>query len=62
MGHAAVPAYVGQDFADCPPGHRFSLYFRVWNVQWGLDKDKDEGKAKALALREVLRQIGRAHV
>lgn len=51
MGHAAVPAYVGQDFSDCPPGHRFSLYFRVWNVQWGLDKDE----AKALALREVLR-------
>jgi len=51
MGHAAVPAYVGQDFSDCPPGHRFSLYFRVWNEQWGLDKDE----AKALALREVLR-------
>ena len=51
MGRAAVPAYVGDNFSDCPPGHRFSLYFRVWNVQWELDKDE----AKTSALREVLR-------
>lgn len=54
MGHAAVPKYVSdvdQDYLDCPPGHRFSLYFRIWNSQWGLDKDE----AKTLALREVLR-------
>ena len=50
MGHAAAPVYVGQDFSDCPPGHRFSLYFPVWNAQWGLDKDE----AKTKALREVL--------
>ena len=51
MGRAAVRDCVGQDFSDCPPGHRFCLYFRVWNAQWGLDKEE----AKTLALREVLR-------
>ena len=50
MGQAAVPAYVGHDFSACPPGHRFNLYFPVWNAQWSLDKDE----AKAAALRKVL--------
>ena len=50
MGQAAVPAYVGHDFSACPPGHRFNLYFPVWNAQWLLDKDE----AKAAALRKVL--------
>jgi len=34
-GHAAVPEYVGSDFTDTPPGHRFGLYLRAW------DKGKD---------------------
>ena len=51
MSRAAVPAYVGQDFSTCPPGHRFNLYFAAWNAQWLLDKDE----AKAAALRQVLR-------
>ena len=56
MPRAAVPAYVGQDFSACPPGHRFNLYFPVWNAQWSLDKDE----AKAVALREVLRMPANA--
>lgn len=48
MARAAVPAYVGQDFSACPPGHRFNLYFRVWTDQW-----KKEETSTA-ALRDVL--------
>lgn len=29
---AAVPGYIGQDFGDVPPGHRFGLYFQLWNL------------------------------
>lgn len=42
---AAVPNYVGTSFGDCPPGHRFGLYFPVWKNDWTLDK---EGKGAAL--------------
>lgn len=34
MPQAAVPSYIGQDFQDTPPGHRFSLYFKVWEENW----------------------------
>ena len=33
---AAVPAYIGHDFQDLPPGHRFGLYFDAWDEQWRL--------------------------
>ncbi len=33
---AAVPAYIGHDFQDTPPGHRFGLYFDAWDEQWRL--------------------------
>ncbi len=42
---AAVPQYVGTNFDECPPGHRFGLYFPVWKDDWSLDK---EGKGAAL--------------
>ena len=42
---AAVPAYMGHRFEECPPGHRFGLYFPVWKDDWSLDK---EGKGEAL--------------
>ncbi len=45
MPHAAVPAYVGQQFVDCPPGHRFNLYFPIWRDDWIADKN---GKAPAI--------------
>lgn len=28
---AAVPDYVGRDFTEAPPGHRFGLYFNAWD-------------------------------
>lgn len=52
MGQPAVPHYVTQHdaFVDCPPGHRFSLYFDGWNERWEIP----EGE-KANGLRRLLR-------
>lgn len=47
---AAVPAYVGSDFGDCPPGHRFGLYFPVWTNDWRIEKEQ-----KSTALKQILR-------
>lgn len=44
---AAVPAYIGQDFSDCPPGHRFGPYFACWNPRdW---ERADNARTEALA-------------
>ncbi len=47
MSHAAVPAYLAGQLAgaDCPPGHRFNLYFPIWREDWSPDKT---GKAGAI--------------
>ena len=49
MATAAVPGYVlnaAGNFANCPPGHRFNLYFPIWREgDWQLDKN---GKLAAL--------------
>ncbi|MFQ5660349.1 MAG: type III-B CRISPR module RAMP protein Cmr6 [Gammaproteobacteria bacterium] len=46
----AVPAYLGKQFDTAPPGHRFSLYFPVWNPEsWEIEKTK-----KAEALKKTL--------
>ncbi len=49
MAAAAVPQYVSNaagSFANCPPGHRFNLYFPIWREgDWQLDKN---GKLAAL--------------
>ena len=49
MAAAAVPRYVSDatgNFANCPPGHRFNLYFPIWReADWQLDKN---GKLAAL--------------
>ena len=39
MSQAAVPSYIGQDFQDTPPGHRFGLYFKVWEENWARVKN-----------------------
>jgi CRISPR-associated protein Cmr6 len=47
----AAPGYVTKhSLANCPPGHRFSLYFDSWNAGWQLP----EGE-KAAGLRRLLR-------
>lgn len=51
MARAAVPDYVSasKEFGKCPPGHRFNLYFEVWENNWSLDKTH-----KTDALRQTL--------
>lgn len=50
MTQAAVPAYLGQDFSDAPPGHRFTLYFPAWTSDWKpVEKDAKRDAAKAAA-------------
>lgn len=34
MNQAAVPAYLGDNFREAAPGHRFALYLNVWDEQW----------------------------
>jgi CRISPR-associated protein Cmr6 len=47
---AAVPDYVGGDFTEAPPGHRFGLYLRAWDEHFKLLREKKRG-----ALQEVAR-------
>lgn len=48
MAKAAIPDYAGRHgFADCPPGHRFNLYFPIWRDDWSNDKN-----GKTAAIRE----------
>jgi len=51
MPRAAIPEYASRHgFDSCPPGHRFNLYFPVWDDQWKIPKDG----ARADALRQTL--------
>lgn len=48
---AAIPAYVGKHselLSATPPGHRFGLYFSLWNDQNWKIADKKGGKQRAL--------------
>lgn len=58
---AAVPDYViraADNFHDCPPGHRFGLYFPVWSDSWELeDKRKSEALKGTLELRSHTREM-----
>ena len=62
MARAATPAYLGSDFSQTAPGHRFSLYLPLWVPgAWTRESDKPanakDGSAatgKAPALRTVL--------
>lgn len=53
MNVAAVPEYVvkaAAGFHNCPPGHRFNLYFEIWQQgNWQIAKN-----AKTEALRQCL--------
>jgi len=44
----AVPQYM-RDMQQAAPGHRFGMYFPIWNDQWEITKDK-----KADAIKKVL--------
>lgn len=46
--HAAVPWYVGKQFNDVPPGHRYLLYLPFWESNWCAIKS-----SKQQALRDI---------
>jgi len=48
---AAVPQYM-RDMNQSAPGHRFGLYFSVWNDRWLIITDKKaEATTKVLSLQ-----------
>jgi len=50
MASAAVPRYIDQEFQTAPPGHRFGLYFAMWEAgTWRRAGDA----AKLEALKKV---------
>lgn len=53
---AAVPNYVGQDFSDAPPGHRFGLYFDAWDQQWKIPASEKRQALKRLAPLNAISQ------
>jgi CRISPR-associated protein Cmr6 len=46
MANAAVPNFVGNDFTDAAPGHRYNLYFPVWQADWSPDRNKTPATKK----------------
>ena len=54
MARHAAPSYMSNHIAQfeaMPPGHRFGLFFKSWNHQWGIDDTgKKEGLKETLAL------------
>jgi len=70
---AAVPWYVGTDFTQAPPGHRYLLYLPFWKKDWGAIKEgkqrvlkdlgalPDHAGRAMLALAQRQRAIGKAN-
>jgi CRISPR-associated protein Cmr6 len=67
MAKAAVPRYLGQDFNETPPGHRFTLYGAFWEPEQGwqrvkninpadLKRDFDRLPLEVSKLRDALRE------
>lgn len=44
----AAPKYLGEDFSEAPPGHRFRLYFSGWKTPLGTKSD--DARRRALEL------------
>lgn len=42
----ALPTYLGTAFEDCPPGHRFGLYFDGWDDDWHKPANKTPAFSK----------------
>jgi CRISPR-associated protein Cmr6 len=55
MTDAAVPQYLGTDFSQCPPGHRFTLYGAFWERGngWCRVKNIEPDKHLKRAFREM---------
>ncbi len=52
MAKPAVPAYLGQNFSDAPPGHRFTLYGTFW------EPDQNWQRVKNIAPADLKRDFG----
>lgn len=58
MTIAAIPNYMGRDFTDTPPGHRFGLYFDGWDQHWKIpDKEKHAALKRVTALNDTSRTL-----
>ena len=58
MAVAAVPNYMGCDFTDAPPGHRFGLYFDAWDQHWKIpDTEKREALKRVTTLNDTTRAL-----
>ncbi|HPE71817.1 MAG TPA: type III-B CRISPR module RAMP protein Cmr6 [Candidatus Competibacter sp.] len=58
MAVAAVPNYMGCDFTDAPPGHRFGLYFDAWDQHWKIpDTEKREALKRVTTLNDTTRTL-----
>lgn len=67
MAKPAVPHYLGQNFSDTPPGHRFTLYGAFWEPDQGWQRVKNIAPAdlkrdfgsltpQSIKLRDALRR------
>ncbi len=45
----ALPTYLGTAFEDCPPGHRFGLYFDGWDDGWRKPANKTPAFSKIVS-------------
>ncbi|NKC12768.1 MAG: type III-B CRISPR module RAMP protein Cmr6 [Gammaproteobacteria bacterium] len=53
---AALPRYVPvDDLRECPPGHRFDLYCKLWDENWSLERDE-----KKAALKDCCGRLSKA--
>lgn len=58
MAVAAVPNYMGCDFTDAPPGHRFGLYFNAWDLNWEIqDTEKRNALKRVTTLNNATRAL-----
>lgn len=58
---AACPAYLGDDFSQAAPGHRFGLYYAGWNDDFTATHDqKAEAVKSACALPDHSQQLLKA--
>jgi len=58
MAVAAVPNYMGCDFTDAPPGHRFGLYFDAWDLNWEIqDTEKRNALKRVTTLNNATRAL-----
>ncbi len=58
MMRAATPAYLGSDFREAAPGHRFGLYYEGWNVDFSAVREqKAQAVKSACALPEHSKKL-----